>query len=498
MYEEISEEKFMPPNKNQPEKIANAGLFPCLQPLPAPAAYRLYYALSEPDLHVQVHFVNFAVSPRRAVCALPANSCDTTPINTMNTAPTTRKGMHYGFIIVVCCCLMMGINIGLAFSCAGIFYKPVSSAIGVSVGEFGLYMSFMYVASTLMLSIGGKMIEKYSARLLLSGSSALMGLTFIGMALSDSLWQFYAAGCVLGITVAFLLYLSFPTLINRWFRTKVGFLMGVCSAASGIGGMIFNPIGAAMITNWGWRWAYAAFGLLIILLVTPLLLLLLRDRPQDKGLRPYGEEEAPAGKSARPSEEGVPYSRAIRMPVFYALMLFAFLMMACSTLNLFIPNFVTGLDFSLEQASFAAAAVMTGVCIGKLVLGHINDRNCLCGVLVTTLAGAGGLLMLIGGVAGIWIIIAGAFLFGWAYAGVTVQTAMLTRTVFGNLNYARINAIISMALAAGGALASGGWGLIVDGTSYRFIFTIGIVMLLVCTAIGVAALRRRYPTAAKG
>ena len=201
----------------------------------------------------------------------------------MNTAATTSpKGLHYGFIIVVCCCLMMGVNIGLAFSCAGIFYKPVSSAIGVSVGEFGLYMSFMYVASTLMLSVGGKMIEKYSARLLLSGSSALMGLTFVGMALADSLWEFYLAGCFLGITVAFLLYLSFPTLINRWFRTKVGFLMGVCSAASGIGGMIFNPIGAAIITNWGWRWAYAAFGLLIIAVVTPLLLLLLRDHPQDK------------------------------------------------------------------------------------------------------------------------------------------------------------------------------------------------------------------------
>lgn len=415
----------------------------------------------------------------------------------MEKLPESSKGLHYGFIIVLCCCLMMGVNIGMTFSCAGIFYKPVSSDIGVSVGEFGLYMSFMYVASTLMLSIAGKLIERYSARALLSGSSALMGLTFISMAFYTSLWEFYAAGCVLGITVAFLLYLSFPTLINRWFRAKVGFLMGVCSAASGIGGMLFNPIGAAIITAWGWRWAYASFGLLILLIVTPLLLLLLRSYPADKGLRPYGEksENSPAKANAPAGESGIPYARAIKMPVFYALMVFAFLMMACSTLNLFIPNFVTGLDFTLEQASYAAAAVMTGVCIGKLVLGHINDRNCLCGVLVTTLAGAAGLLMLIAGAAGIWIIITGAFLFGWAYAGVTVQTAMLTRTVFGNLNYARINAIISMALAAGGALASGGWGLIVDGTSYRFIFSIGIAMLMICTAIGVAALRKRYPTA---
>ena len=120
--------------------------------------------------------------------------------------------MHYGFVIVVCCCLMMGINIGLSFSCAGIFYRPVSTDLGVSVGAFGIYMSLMYVASTLMLPLAGKLMERSSARRLLAGNSALMGLTFLAMSASTQVWQFYAAGCVLGVTVAFLLYLSFPTL----------------------------------------------------------------------------------------------------------------------------------------------------------------------------------------------------------------------------------------------------------------------------------------------
>ena len=401
--------------------------------------------------------------------------------------------MHYGFVIVVCCCLMMGINIGLSFSCAGIFYRPVSTDLGVSVGAFGIYMSLMYVASTLMLPHAGKLMERSSARRLLAGNSALMGLTFLAMSASTQVWQFYAAGCVLGVTVAFLLYLSFPTLINRWFVSKVGLLMGVCSAASGIGGMVFNPIAASVITNYGWRWAYAGFGVLIIAVVTPLLALLLRDRPSDKGLLPYG-----ADKIAQASDgggggaaSGIPYERAMKMPVMWGLVVFAFLMMACSTLNLFIPNYVTDLGFTLEQASLAAAAVMAGVTVGKLALGHINDRSCLAGSLVTTVAGIGGLLMLIGGSAGIWMSVGGGFLFGWAYAGVTVQTAMLTRTVFGNLSYARIYAVISMALAAGGALASGGWGIIVDHTSYHFIFIVGVVMLALCAAIGLWAVGRK-------
>lgn len=404
----------------------------------------------------------------------------------------SKSSFHYGFVVVACCCLMMGCNIGIAFSCAGIFYEPVSRSIGVSVGQFGLYMSLMYIASSLLLPFAGKWIEKYSARRLLTGASALMGLTLIGMSQCAKVWEFWIAGGLLGCCVAFLLYLGFPTLVNRWFVRKVGLMMGLCSAASGIGGMIFNPIGGTVISDFGWRWAYAGFGLLILIVVTPLLYAFLRDYPRDKNLLPYGAEErgTEESPSAKDLSSGIEYEAAVRMPVFYGIMLFAFLMMAMSTLNLFIPGYVQSAGFTLENAAFAASAAMAGVTIGKLILGHINDRDCRAGVFVTTMAGAGGLLALIFGESSLSAMLAGAFLFGWAYAGVTVQTAMLTRTVFGNKNYARINAMISIALAAGGAIASGGWGFIVDHTSFHTIFYIGVGMLAVCLAIGIGALRK--------
>ncbi len=406
--------------------------------------------------------------------------------------------LHYGFIIVACCCLMMGINVGLTFSCAGIFYRPVSESLGVAVGEFGIYMSVMYVTSSLMLSIAGRLLERYSARWLFSANSALMGLTFLSMALYDKVWEFYVAGGVLGVTLAFLLYLSFPTLVNRWFQTRVGLMIGICSAASGIGGMLFNPVAGWMITVWGWRWAYAAFGVLILGVVSPLLAWLLRDRPADKGLLPYGADSLVAtatehGSAAQNS--GMTYSAAVKSPLFYALILFAFLMMGISTLNLFIPGFVTDHGFSLEQASVTAAAVMAGVTIGKLALGWINDRSSLVGVAVTTLGGAIGLAVLIFSEGSLFSVMGGAFLFGWAYAGVTVQTAMLTRSVFGTRDYARIYSVISIALAAGGALASGGWGLLADATSGTVIFASGAFGLILCLLLGVWSLRSRSSSA---
>lgn len=427
-----------------------------------------------------------------------------------------RKSIHYGFVIIICCCLMMGINIGLSFSCAGIFYKPVSESLGVGVGLFGIYMSVMYVAATLFLPVAGKLLERYSARWLFAGSSALMGLVFLAFAALNAVWEFYAVAVALGVSVAFQLYLSFATMVNRWFSAKVGLMMGICTAASGIGGMLFSPLIALMITSWGWRWAYAACGLLILCVVSPLLAILLRSRPEEKGLSKYGEDErraeadgnfrvnataghgdsSPRGRAhhGAPLQASVTYAEAVRMPVFYGVLVFSFLMMAVSTLNLFIPNYFESLSYSLEQASYAAAAVMAGVTVGKLLLGHINDRNTLLGVLLSTLGGALGLVALVVGGA-LWLGLSGCVLFGLAYSGVTVQTAMLTRKVFGPEHYARIYSMVSIALAAGGALASGGWGLLQEATSYLFIMAAGAVALAICAILGVAALKARKDAA---
>ncbi|MFV0268242.1 MAG: MFS transporter, partial [Draconibacterium sp.] len=201
-----------------------------------------------------------------------------------------KSKFHYGYVIVFCCCLIMGINIGLVMSCAGIFYTPVSEDLGVSKGDFGLYMTFVYAFSFLMLSVAGKLMDKYSARWLLTISTAVVGILYLAMSQFNAVWQFYAAGAVIGISLSFLLYLSYPVLINRWFNARVGFFIGLCSAASGIGGVLFNPLGGYLIETYGWRTTYLIFVIIILVIVTPLLGLLLRNYPADKGLKPFGEK----------------------------------------------------------------------------------------------------------------------------------------------------------------------------------------------------------------
>ncbi len=388
--------------------------------------------------------------------------------------------LHYGYVIIFCCCLIMGVLIGLVMSCAGIFYTPVSESLGVSKGDFGLYMTFVFAFSFLMLSIAGKLIDKYSARWLLTINTVIVGIIYLAMSQFNVVWEFYVAGAIIGVSLSFLLYLSYPILINRWFNARVGFFIGLCSAASGIGGVLFNPLGGFLIENYGWRTTYFIFGMIILVVVTPLLGILLRDYPADKGLKPYGEKAI----TNEVQKIGIPYAVAIKSSSFYSLLVFAFLMISVSTLNLFLPTYVTSVGFSVEQSAFVASAIMLGVTIGKVALGFINDKSAIMGVFISTGLGILGFIFLLMGKEGLPLMTIGGFLFGWAYAGVTVETALLVRTVFGTKDYSQIFSNISIALALGGAIMAGGWGYIADILDFKFILITGIILLILSGIIG--------------
>lgn len=399
---------------------------------------------------------------------------------------TKKFPFHYGYIIAACCTLVTTFNIGLTLSCAGIFFVPVSKELNVAVGQVAMYLSFNLIASAICLSFAGKILEQFGARLMMTISSAIMGLCLISMSKFVSLWQFYTAGTILGVTFTFLMYLSFPTLIPKWFNKRVGLFIGIAAAGSSIGGAIFNPICGKLITLYGWRTTYLILGLVILFFVTPIIGFFLRNKPADIGLKPFGEIDSKI--SASKNSSGIEYNKAIKMPAFYGLCAFGFLMSAVASIFQYIPKYSETLNFSLEEASFAAAAAMLGSTTGKVGLGLINDKSIKHGVTATICMGIAGIILMIFGTSGLGILIGGGFLFGWAHAGVFVQTPLLVRKVFGGKNYSQIYSNVSMAITAASALAIGGIGFLADFGGYNLVFVLGIISLAICGILGLKSL----------
>ena len=181
----------------------------------------------------------------------------------------------------------------MVLSCAGIFFTPVSEFFGVPRASFTLYFSILNIMMMLTLPMAGNHLSKLDARKVLSGATILAGLGLIGMSFGNSMPWFYVCGAIMGIGTAPLIYLAIPTLINAWCVEKVGFFVGLCMAFTGIGGVIFNPIGTALIQSGpeGWRTAYLVFGLITLVGTLPFTLFVVRSKPEDKGLLPFGAEE---------------------------------------------------------------------------------------------------------------------------------------------------------------------------------------------------------------
>lgn len=202
-------------------------------------------------------------------------------MSTTPTQPSSRKQAVYPYLIVLSGIVFTAIPVSLVCSCAGIFFTPVSNYFHVPKAAFTGYFSIFSVTMVVFLPVAGWLMHRYDLRIVLTASTILAGLGCLGMSRSSAMWQFYLCGVVLGIGMPAILYLSVPTLINAWFRKRVGFFIGLCMAFTGIGGVIFNQIGTMIIRSApdGWRRGYLVFAILILVVTLPFTIFVIRGTP---------------------------------------------------------------------------------------------------------------------------------------------------------------------------------------------------------------------------
>ena len=428
-----------------------------------------------------------------------------------STSPTANQGnkqggFHYAYLIVASCIAICCLPCALVLSCAGIFFTPVAEFFDVPRATFTLYFSILNIAMMLTLPVAGKLMSRMDLRVVLSACVILDGLGLLGMSMASAMPVFYVCGAIMGIGTAPLIYLAIPTLINAWCVEKVGFFVGLCMAFTGIGGVIFNPIGTSLIASGaeGWRVAYRVFALITLVGTLPFTLFVVRSKPADKGLLPYGADaaktdaaaDAPAGAAAVPAADGVSAAVAMKTPAFWALMVFCGIITLNQTIYQYLSSYALSFEGTLPEIAAAsgvvASAAMAGQAIGKVVLGIVNDKSARLGVIFGIGCGVAGVLVM-------WLVpsvrallLVGAFLFGVVYAMTTVETPLLVRTVFGSADYTNIYSRISMVGSLMSAVAAVFWSLVIDSAGgFPLMFILGIVCMAVCAATAFFALGQK-------
>jgi predicted MFS family arabinose efflux permease len=111
--------------------------------------------------------------------------------------------------------------------------------------------------------------------------------------------------------------------VNRWFATRQGLVMGMLSASTATGALIFLPVLAWLSSAGAWRPVVIAVSIGCVALI-PLVLLFVPEHPGDVGTRRFGETEAsapppPMKQAATPMLAFDALFRASRQPIFWLL-----------------------------------------------------------------------------------------------------------------------------------------------------------------------------------
>ncbi|MCD0445436.1 MFS transporter [Glycomyces sp. A-F 0318] len=156
-------------------------------------------------------------------------------------------------------------------------HGTISAAIAVNILLYGLFSPF---ASALQ--------ERYGIRRVVAGALALIAAGSGVTVFMTASWQLVLCwGLIVGVGTGSMAMAFVATITNRWFIARRGLVSGILTAGSAAGQLVFLPLVGLLVEGPGWRAATVLVSLTALAMV-PLVLLVVRDRPEDAGLRPYG------------------------------------------------------------------------------------------------------------------------------------------------------------------------------------------------------------------
>ena len=169
-------------------------------------------------------------------------------------------------------------------------------------------ISVLYMASTgmsaVLVAIVSRLADRYGPKTMLVAVGLGFGAACFGMATATNILLFYIAFASLRALGQGSLNINSILLVNQWFVSRRGRAIAMMGLGAVLSSAIFPPFARFLIVNIGWREAYGVIGAVAIVLIIPVTLLVVRNRPEDMGMFPDGSPE-PLVSETRQAMSGV-------------------------------------------------------------------------------------------------------------------------------------------------------------------------------------------------
>ncbi len=405
----------------------------------------------------------------------------------------------FGWFIALSAMTVLFVTNGMIIGGINVFDEALLEEFGWSRAALKFRDLLTFAIAGLLGPFAGAIADRFGVRRPMAVGATILLVCFLMYGRIQSSLHMYIVHVFLAVVLASCGLIVCVMLVSRWFKVHRGTAIGITLVGTSLGGMLLPPLGTFLIQRLGWRHAMMCEAVLPLLLLV-VIAVVIRNAPEDKGLRPLGEgapepdtEGAPPGFSGL---TGLSYGEALRTGTFWAL---AFTAMATfysilgAQAHLFLH--LRDLEFTPQVASAGLSVLFGLALVGKFGFGYLADmlphKAVFLGNLAVMLVGS--VLLATMDVGLFWVAIV---LFGLGWGGLYTLLQLLTVESLGLKAAGKILGTITVLDAIGGGLGIWLTGLLYDRTgSYQLPFVI-LVVLISLALVAATQVRRHVPVSA--
>jgi sugar phosphate permease len=289
------------------------------------------------------------------------------------------KKPHYAWIVLAITFVVLLISAATRAT-PGVLMVPLEHEFGWSRATISIAISINLLLYGLTGPFAAGLVNRYGPRRVMAVAAFLMGLGTLATITMKHPWQLIALwGVVVGTGTGIIAIVLGATVVQRWFYLHRGLALGLLTASSATGQLIFLPVLAQLVVGSGWRWAVIVVAA-VALLIAPITFLVMRDRPQDKGLKPLGlpdTETVPTPEGGNPFIAAVSALRMASRTREFWILAGSFFICGASTNGLIGTHLIPAcMDHGIPEVQAAGLLAMMGIfdLIGTTGSGWLSDR----------------------------------------------------------------------------------------------------------------------------
>lgn len=281
---------------------------------------------------------------------------------------------HYHWLIAVLVFMEMIVYGGLINS-ASVFVQPVSAGLGITTTSYTVALMPYTVACFIGTCCSGFLFSRFGYKKVAIISLLIVAFSLALTAEASNVYVFCLSKILFGAGYGACFTAGSVRIIKDWFWKHQGLVLGAVSMATGLGGSLMTIVLNRVIQTADWRMAnYAAA---VMVLAVAVLYLLLKDRPEQLKLRPFGYGAQLKSKKPRRDTHdypGYPLNEQLKRPLFYLMCLCVVASCVClyTTSGFVVPHFISQ-GYSPDQAALYQSVYMLTLAAVKLLVGVLYD-----------------------------------------------------------------------------------------------------------------------------